>query len=632
MSMSKPKAEGKSRQIALTAGVVLTAVVIGIIVIYQNWSKATPLTTAPRVGAALKPASQPDPPTLRFVDITEKAGIHFQHVNGVTPNKLLPETMGSGVAFLDYDNDGHPDILFVNSCYWPGFEQGRKQPPALGLYRNRGDGTFEEVPDAFGKGVSFYGMGVTAGDYDNDGFIDVFITGVGENHLYHNEPDGKGRRHFVDVTEKSKDLALFTWPTPRNINFLKWNREIVMASSAAFVDYDGDGLLDLFVCNYVTWSPAADWNQKAIAKDAVKTYSGPKEFKGSQCFLYHNLGNGRFEDVSEKAGIHVKENDEPVAKALGVIVCDVDDDGWPDLIVANDQMPNFFFHNERNGTFKQMALEAGIAFVESTPRGGMGIDWGEYKPGRCAVIICNYANEPNTFLRQERPRDLQFTDAALVEGLHTPSLIPVKWSVFFFDYDLDGRLDLLACNGNINREIAELAGQDLKQPVHLFWNCGEKITYVQVRAAQAGEDLFRPILGRGAAFADIDGDGYPDVVLTQNGGPAILMHNEGGTGHHWIRLKLEGDGIHSNRSAIGARVTVKAGDLEQHRYVTSSRGYLSQSELTLTIGLGERTKVDSVTVQWPGKNGGETVLVDPMQLAIDQEHTIRQDVRHPAAK
>lgn len=631
MGIPEASSSGRTRILAIGSVLAVAAIALAGWVIYHNMHVPVEVEKPKPISARPTEERMP-PPKLQFRNVTAERGIHFHHVNGATTEKLLPETMGSGVAFIDYDRDGKPDIIFINSCYWPGFEGGRPQPPAVVLYHNKGGGHFEEVPNAFGKDVVFFGMGVTVGDYDNDGYPDVFVSGVGQNRLFRNVKDDSfpGGRRFVDVTRDAGDLALSTWPAKSPGNFLKWSSPIHIGASAAWLDYDGDGLLDLFVCNYVTWSPESDTAQRIVAKDDLKTYNGPKDFKGSQCFLYRNLGGGRFEDVSEKAGIRVFDNGEPVSKALGVIVCDVDEDGWPDLIVANDQMRNFFYHNQRNGTFKEKALETGLAFAESLPRGGMGLDWGEYNPQRSGVVICNYANEPNSFFRQEGVRGLRFSDAALAEGLANPSLVPVKWSVFFFDYDLDGRLDLLSCNGNINRDVAALAGQELQAPVHLFWNCGERMTFVPVREAHSGSDIFQPILGRGGAYADIDGDGYPDIILTQNGGPAVLLHNEGGTGNHWLRLNLEGDGVRSNSSAIGARVTVqssrtvgeKTEQRIQHRYIASSRGYLSQSELTLTLGLGADTKVDKVTIQWPGKNAGPaTVLTD---LAIDREHKIRQ--------
>jgi hypothetical protein len=320
----------------------------------------------------------------------------------------------------------------------------------------------------------------------------------------------------------------------------------------------------------------------------------------------------------------VTERGQAVGKSLGVIACDVDEDGWPDVIVANDTVRNFFFHNKGDGTFEEVGLSSGVAYAEGQARGAMGIDWGEYRPGRCAAVIGNFANEPDTFLRLDNPKRLLFSDAALAEGVAGPSRVPLKFGVFFFDYDLDGRQDLLTCNGHLEPEIDKVqVGQTYAQAAQLFWNTGgRQRRFEPVSAKQAGEDLFRPQVGRGCAYADVNGDGYPEVVLTANGGPARLLRNEGGTGHHWVRLVLEGDGRRSNRSAIGARVTLEAGGLVQRREVAGARGYLSQSELPLTFGLGRADKVDRVTIHWPGKEAGPPQVLTG--LAVDRVHVVRQ--------
>jgi hypothetical protein len=567
-------------------------------------------------------------PAVRFTDITQKAGIHFVHANGSFGKKLLPETMGSGVAFLDFNRDGKQDLVFVNSCFWPGHEEKGKQP-TLALYRNdtkNGQIQFTDVTREYGLDVTMYGMGVTVGDFDNDGWPDVFVTGVGGNRLFRNV---EGKR-FEDVTAKAGVGGPGGWPKEAG-DFLKWDKPINWSSSAAWLDYDGDGRLDLFVCNYVTWSPAYDLSLESSLKGATdRAFGPPVAFPGSQCFLYRNRGDGTFEDVSRKAGVQVSEllaeGDKavprPVGKSLGVIVADVDEDGHPDIIVANDTVRNFFFHNRGDGTFEEKGLSCGVAYAEGRARGAMGIDFGEYRPGKCAAAIANFADEPTTFLRLDNAKRLAFADAALAEGLAGPSRPLLKFGTFFFDYDLDGRLDLLTANGHLEPEIAKVQpGQRYAQPAQLFWNTGGKQRFEPVTPEAAGPDLFQSIVGRGSAFADIDGDGYPDVVLTNNGGAPLLLHNEGGTGHHWVRLVLEGDGVRSNRSAIGARVTLQAGDLVQHREVTSARGYLSQCELPITFGLGDRSKVDKVTIRWPGKGGGETVLTD---VKVDEVRTVVQ--------
>jgi hypothetical protein len=484
-------------------------------------------------------------------------------------------------------------------------------------------------------------MGVTVGDYDNDGWPDLFITGVGGNRLFHNEPvkEGdptKGRR-FRDVTATAGVGGPGGWPDKLPGDFLKYDKPLCWSTSAAFLDFDGDGLLDLFVCNYVTWSPDDDIKLGFKLVGHGRAYGRPTEFEGAQCFLYRNRGDGTFEDVSAKAGIQVfeKEGTEEgarlrnVGKSLGVIVCDVDDDGWPDIVVGNDTVRNFFFHNVPgpDGTrrFVEKGHFSGVAYAEGKARGAMGVDWApDYRPGLSALAIGNFANEPDTFLCLEDPRRLQFSDMALAEGIAGPSRELLKFGLFFFDYDLDGRLDLLTCNGHLEPEITKVqASQHYEQPVQLFWNTGQQPRgFEPVTPEKAGSDLFRPLVGRGCAFLDMDGDGHLDVVLVANGGEARLLHNEGKTGHHWVRLKLQGDGKRSNRSAIGARVRLEAGGKVQRGEVVSGRGYLSQSELVLTFGLGTVTKIDRVTIQWPGANPGPPLVLE--NLGIDTEHVITQ--------
>jgi hypothetical protein len=579
-------------------------------------------------------------PTVRFTDITAKAGIHFVHTSGAFGKKLLPETMGGGVAFIDYDGDGYQDILFINSRYWPGCAAARNprsqeeldKQPTLALYRNKHDGTFEDVTNIVHLEVCMYGMGVAVGDYDNDGWPDIFVSGVGGNRLFHNEPAPNGGRWFVDVTNKAGVVGPdpYPWTATASGDFLKLRTPLSFPSSATFLDYDGDGLLDLFVCYYVTWSPGYDLGQPFQLTGGGRAFGPPTAFEGAQCVLYRNLGNGTFEDVSAKAGIQVFEKEgvgeqarrRSISKSLGVIVCDVDNDGWPDIIVANDTVRNFFFHNKGDGTFEEVGQLSGIAFADGKARGAMGIDWGEYRPGRYGVILANFADEPITFLRLDNRQQLLFSDVATAEGLYGPSRLPLKFGAFFFDYDLDGRLDLLTCNGHLEPDISTVqASQAYEQAAHLYWNTGGRVTYAPVSDREAGPDLFRPMVGRGCAFASIQNDGNLDVVLVANGGPARLLKNQGGSGNNWVRLVLEGDGRRSNRSAIGARVTVEAGGKVQHHHIAGARGYLSQCELPLTVGLGKATKIDRVVIQWPGKNGRTEEWTG---LAINQTHQIKQ--------
>ena len=575
----------------------------------------TKVTTGPTVDVGATPDRKPTQvPEVKFTDVTESAGIRFTHSSGATGNKLLPETMGSGVVVLDFDNDRRPDLLFVNSRPWPG-DAAPEKAPTLALYRNKGDGTFEDVTVVAGLNASLYGVGACAGDFDNDGFVDLFISCVGGHKLFRNI----GGKRFEDVTANAGVAGPGVWPQGESAaDFLKHAPPIPFGSSATFVDYDGDGKLDLFVCHYCSWSPAIDLGIKSTLTGVGRTYQQPTSLEGSQCSLYRNRGDGTFEDVSESAGVLVFDAEgsdagskkRAVGKSLGVILLDADGDGWPDLVVANDTVRNFFFHNQPDGKggrkYVEKGMETNIAYAEASPRGAMGIDVGEYRPGRSALLIANFANEPTTFLVQNNPERLLFADACAAVGLYGPSRGPLKFGTFFFDCDLDGRLDILTANGHIDPDITKLqANQTYKQPAQLFWNTGEVgRDYEPVTAATSGPDLFKPLIARGSAYLDFDGDGDPDVVLTENGGPAILLRNDQKLGHHWLRLNLEGDGIKSNRSAIGAEVTVEAGGRTFKRTVAGARGYLSQSELMVTVGLGKTETIDKATVRWPGKNGG----------------------------
>jgi enediyne biosynthesis protein E4 len=576
------------------------------------------------VVSKVKPAV---PPAVRFTDVTASAGIRFQHFNGAGGKKLLPETMGSGVAVLDYDRDGKADLLFINSCPWPGatVPKGGTTPA---LYRNKGDGTFEDVTEAAGLAVTLYGMGTAVGDIDNDGYPDVFITAVDGNVLFHNVPDAKGGRTFRDITKEARVRGPTGWPKATTEAFLGWKEPIPFPSSATFLDYDGDGRLDLFVCYYLTWSPVIDLGVNAQLTGVGRAYVPPTEFDGALCALYRNIDGTRFEDVSAAAGIQVVDRRRPVGKALGVVVCDPDNDGWPDLAVANDTTRNFFFHNVtgRDGgrRFEETGLSAGVAYGdEGRPRGGMGIDWGEYHPGKNALLIVNFANEPNTFLRLDDPKKLQFTDIALAAGIAGPTRPPLKFGAFLFDYDLDGRLDFLTCNGHLEPDIGKVRqGQSYAQSAQLFWNAGGKdVRFASVRAADAGDDLFTPIVGRGSAYLDFDGDGDLDIVLTENNGPARLLRNDQTLGRHWVRLELLGDGKRTNCDAIGAQVTVEADGRKYKRYLAGARGYLSQSEHAITVGLSDVQKIDRVTVQWPGKAATTQEWKD---LRVDSTHQLQQ--------
>jgi len=410
---------------------------------------------------------------------------------------------------------------------------------------------------------------------------------------------------------------------------MTFDKPLTWSTSAAWLDYDGDGLLDLFVCNYLTWSPREDAGQDFRLRSGERAYGPPRAFAGTQCVLYRNLGGGRFADVSRQAGVEVFHHGEPVAKSLGVVACDIDEDGWPDIVVANDTARNFFFHNtaDKQGrrVFREIGEAAGIAYADRSARGAMGVDWGPGATrGRNALLVGNFADEPDTFLVQGQPGDVRLIDLAPSEGISGPSRSPLKFGLFFFDFDNDGRLDFLTCNGHLEPDIHKSdPTQSYAQIVQLFRNRGPRAPrFDLVTARTAGPDLFAPLVGRGCAYLDMDGDGTLDVVLTANGGAARLLRCENRTGNHWLRLRLEGDGKRSNRSAIGARVVLLADGREQRREVGGGRGYLSQSELTLTFGLGKATRVDKVTIHWPGRDPGPPTVLEG--LAVDREMRIEQ--------
>ena len=472
--------------------------------------------------------------------------------------------------------------------------------PTPALYHNDGKGHFTDVTAGSGLDVSCYGMGVAIGDYDNDGFDDVYITAVGGNHLFHNESNGK----FKEVTG--------TAGVRGETN--DWG------SCAAWIDYDNDGRLDLFVGNYVKWSKQIDAEVGYKIDGRTRAYGQPVNFEGAFPRLYHNDGNGHFTDASVSSGLQVKNVSTGVAaaKTLGVAPVDLDGDGWIDLVVANDTTPNLVFLNQHDGTFKEIGASSGIAFDNyGNTRGAMGIDAGRYRnDDSLGIAIANFANEMTAlYVSQNRP--LFFADEAISEGVGPESRRWLKFGLFFFDYDLDGRLDLLTANGHLEEEITKIQkSQTYAQPAQLFWNNGQPSgCFLAVPPQKSGTDLVKPIVGRGSAYADIDGDGDPDVVLTQVGGAPLLLRNDQALRHHWVRLKLVG--TRHNRDAIGAWIKVRVNGQTLWRQVMPTRSYLSQSELPVTIGLGLATKPDQVEIIWPG-GGKQTVS----KVNVDQITTV----------
>jgi enediyne biosynthesis protein E4 len=526
----------------------------------------------------------PPSPSTHFTDITQKAGIHFTHNNGAFGRKFLPETMGPGVALIDYDNDGWQDIFIVNGTAWPG-HPGRATTPAL--YHNNHDGTFTDVTKKAGLAIPLYGMGVAVGDYDNDGYDDLFVTAYGQNHLFRNNHNGT----FTDVTKKA---GLTTPPE--------------FSASAAWVDYDRDGHLDLLVANYVDWSPAKDRYCSMDGK--TKSYCTPETYPGASVRLWHNNGNGTFTDVTKKAGLY-----DPSSKSLGIAILDANQDGWPDIAISNDTQPNKLYINNRNGTFTEQGVAAGIAYSDDgVARAGMGIDAADYnRSGYPGLLVTNFSNQMLALYHNER--NGLFVDTAPSSEIGRSSLLTLGFGCFFFDYDLDGWPDFYVADGHLDDSIERIQQRiRFAEPPHLYHNLAGK--GFQDVAASMGPSFDAPRVARGAAYGDINNDGAPDIVITTNAGPASLFLNQGTT-NHALRIKLVG--TKSNRDGIGAVVSVQSATTFQKQMLRSGSSYLSASELILTFGLGSSTKADSIEVRWPSG------AVDHLSnLAADQIITIRE--------
>jgi hypothetical protein len=503
--------------------------------------------------------------TFSFADVTASAGIYFQHNSGAYGGKLLPETLGSGCAFLDYDADGWQDVLLINGMDWLGH---KRQRSTLRLYRNNRNGTFTDVTKSAGLDVEMYGMGVAVGDYNNDGLPDIFISCVGRSRLFRNT--GKGM--FVDVTAKSG-----------------LQNHQGFSTSALWFDYDRDGLLDLFVCNYVRWSPEHD---VFCSLDGThKSYCTPEAYRGDTCWLFHNRGDGTFEDVTPTSGIF-----DSSSKSLGVAMFDYDQDGWPDLLVANDTQPNKLYKNLRNGKFRDVAVEAGLALsTEGKARAGMGVDTGDFdNSGRPGIAITNFDNE---MIGLYRPVNANaYDDVALQAGVGAVSKSTLGFGCAFLDADLDGLLDLAVVNGHIDETVRNIRGNvGYAQAPQLFLNLGGR-KFRDV-AEGVGGGFEAPKVGRGLAFGDFDGDGDLDMLMTTNNGPAYLYRNDQMAHHQSIRFHLRG--TISNRDAIGAVVRLFYNGQSQSRMVRGGSSYLSQSELPVTFGLGMRERIERAVIEWP---------------------------------
>ncbi|MGC6445231.1 MAG: CRTAC1 family protein [Rubripirellula sp.] len=601
---------GSALRASLLVFIILAFPVILILLwlVFQKEEQESTETTVtlPEV----RQSNEQPPPQLPLVDVTEESGIQFVHESGKYGEKLLPETMGSGVAVFDYNGDGHQDILFVNSCRWD-WDQSSDEPTSCKLYQGDGAFHFEDVTQSVGLTDSFYGMGVAVGDYDNDGDSDLYITAVGENRLYKND-----NGTFLDVTKEAGVAG----------------EEGLWGTSCGFVDFDNDGLLDLFVCNYVNWSKENDLSQSFTLDGETRAYGPPKAFAGSFSLLFHNLGNGQFEDVSLSAGIQVRNEttNVPLGKAMGIAPVDFNRDGWIDFVIANDTVRNFMFENNKDGTFTEVGRLVGIAFDRSgNARGAMGIDTAMFRDqDTLAIGIGNFANEASALYMAKRGRR-QFVDAAMATGFGPPTRQGLTFGLFFFDIDLDGRLDLLGANGHLEEEISKTQqSQQYEQPPQLFWNAGREASseLVAVGRESVGEEFIEPIVGRGAAYGDFDGDGDADVVMSVSHGSPKVFRNDQSLNNHWVKIQLVGKS--SNRDAIGATIELKHGDQYDARTLMPTKSYLSQCEKRVTFGLGKETEGSlSYIVNWPGGDREEfsSDLIDQEIRFTQGEGTPIQD-------
>jgi enediyne biosynthesis protein E4 len=555
----------------------------------QSPAASTPAAVQPLADAnpvANSAVARPSGP-IEFVDVTAQAGIHFKHNSGAFGKKYLPETMGSGVCFIDYDNDGWQDIFLVNSMDWP---EHKTSKPFPALYHNNHDGTFTDVTQQAGLAIETYGMGCAVGDYDNDGYDDLYLTTVGSNHLFHNLGNGK----FADVTARAGVAS------PG------------FSASAVWFDYDNDGKLDLFVTHYIDWSIEKD--QYCTLDNKNKSYCTPQTYKGESSRLYHNKGNGVFEDVTKQAGLF-----DPTSKALGVALLDYDNDGWMDLFVSNDTEPNKLYHNNHDGTFTDVGVTVGVAFSDSgRVRAGMGTDATDLDgSGFPSLVIGNFTNESMSLYRNDGSG--LFTDESLRSGIGQMTTQSLTFGCFFMDYDLDGFLDIVAANGHVSDDIAVVQPTlRYAQPAGIYRNIGNR-KFEDV-SAKLGRALQKPVVGRGMAYADYDNDGDLDLVITANNGPARLMRNDNANQNDLLRVKLIG--TKSNRDGVGAKVTLTTnGGAVMTRMVKGGSSYLSQSELPLTFGLGKPGSARSARLQivWP--TGQKDLIAD---VKPNQFITIRE--------
>ena len=594
---------GRAFRWSISVIACIGAIIAGIAFVWNSNRNSDDISETKLDTVQLRVSDERELPNVLFSDVTSSAGITFVHQNGAAGDKLLPETMGGGGGFWDYDNDGDQDILLINSTFWPNDPRGKKERPTLQLYQNDGTGKFENQTAGSGLDVSIYGMGLAFGDFDHDGLVDVFISAVGPNKLFRNLGNGK----FEDVTEQFNMAGSVD----------EWS------SSCGWFDYDRDGDLDLFVCNYVEWSSEFDLAQNFQLTGGGRAYGRPQAFAGTFPYLYRNDGDS-FTDVSASAGIQVTNpaTNVPLAKSLAVTFADFDNDGWADILVANDTVQNFLFHNQQDGTFQEIGAISGVAFdTAGKARGAMSSDVARFRnDDTLGVAIGNFSNEM-TALYVAYKNQMQFADEAVATGLGPNTRLELTFGLFFFDYDLDGRLDLLAANGHLEEEINRVQpSQHYEQPPQLFWNCGaDQLTeFMPVPVEKCGAEFLKPIVGRGVAYADIDNDGDLDVLIVACGRAARLLRNDQNLGHDWIRFKLTG--TTANTDAIGTWVAVHTEAHSLFQQVMPTRSYQSQVELPVTFGLGKNANIKSVEVTWP--DGSKQEIRD---WKVNQTNSVRQD-------
>ena len=531
-----------------------------------------------------------------FLDVTAAAGIHFKHQRGASEKKHILETFGSGCAFLDYDNDGWLDILLINGGFMP---DSPKTEPLRNhaLYRNMRNGKFEDVTARAGiTGNGSYGSGVIVADYDNDGFPDIYITNYGPNILYHNNGDGT----FTDVTEQAGIAGdSSSWST-----------------SAAFFDYNNDGYLDLYVANYVDYH----YDDPVCLDKGIRGYCHPRNFRGKASKLYRNLGNGRFQDVSEESGIGKLEG-----KGLGVVAADFDDDGWMDLFVANDGMANFLFKNNRDGTFTDVGLVSGVAYTsEGVAQANMGVDAGDYDgDGLLDILVGTYDLETNAVYRNHG--EWVFSDERWSSGVAKTDHNFLTFGVGFLDYDNDGDKDIFLVNGHVVDNI-ELMRETLTyaQPCQLLENRGgkfvENLDFLKYSSLS-------PKVGRGLAIGDIDNDGALDLLVSTSGQEPSLLINQVGRKNNWVLLKLIG--TKSNRDAVGAKIVVTTENATQTDQITGGASYLSASDLRVHFGLGSSEIIKTLKILWPSGAGDVFREVKANRILSIREGARKYEVQYP---